>query len=114
MNAAFKWEVSPLRIVRVSFDPTGGDTVHLEVTPENADELAMQLEQMAAAIRSVAAGPAEIAVRPYALPTAEYLAEAWRPDGSPRCGYVWDQAVMYPPGPRQCILPHDHTGEHGF
>jgi len=114
VNAGFTWQVAPARVVRVSFDPVGGDTVHLEVTEENAEQLAGQLEEMAAAVRQCARHSADIAVRPYELPTGQYLADAWRPDGTPRCAYVWDQDILSPPGKRQCILPHDHTGDHGF
>lgn len=114
MSAGFVWDVYPARIVHVQFSPMGSDTVHLEVTEENAEQLAKQLEEMAAAVRQCAAPAADIAVRPYALPTGQFLSDAWRPDGSPRCAYVWDQNVLSPPGPRQCILPESHTGDHGF
>lgn len=56
MDTSFTWNVSTTRVVRVKFAPSGQDVIELNVTEENAENVAQELEQVAAAIRSSVAG----------------------------------------------------------
>jgi len=70
VDTSFTWNVQTTRVVRVQFAPTGQDTIELNVTEENAESVAAELEQVAAAIRSSLSGsmPARPYVSPYPQP----------------------------------------------